>query len=116
MFIYYIVFAVVTLVYFGLSTGSQDKLMQAIQEYFLCEAEGFDAENPCPRNYQKYTYPELAATTYLLMSFIPAVSLIFVVHVQKLKHKLMKMCVRLRLVSSYDTRDGTERQSSTMHS
>ena len=106
VFAYYIVFAVVTLVYFGLSTGSQGKLVAAIVDYFLCEADGFNAESPCPRNYERYTYPVLAATTYLLMGFIPAVSLIFVVHVQKLKHKFMKMCVRLHLISSYDTRDG----------
>ena len=88
VFLYYTIFTSIILAYFGVSNGDQPNFIRTTTLYFSCEAGGHDPENPCPRSYEQYTYPGLAATSYMLMGFIPAVNLLFVVNFQKLQQTL----------------------------
>ena len=76
---YYVVFGVVTLSYFALSTQDQDKFIKAVTEYFTCEYFGNFAGR-CERKYfERYVYPGLAGATYFFMGLIPVANLVFVV-------------------------------------
>lgn len=112
VFLYYTVFASIILAYFGVSNGDQTNFIQATAIYFACELGGHDPENPCPKNYEQYTYPGLAATSYMLMGFIPAVNLIFVVHFHKLQQTLSRCCKR-RSSAHFDHPDGSRATGSS---
>ena len=109
VFAYYTVFASVTLAYFGVATGDQDNFVAAATEYFICESSG--PEEPCPKDYEQYAHPGLAATAYLLLGFIPAVSLIFVIHVRELKQWIRK--VRHQDTSDFGQTDSSLERTGT---
>ena len=80
---YYVIFAVIMLVYFGFDTSDVDLFTEALQTYFHCQALGHlpNQTSQCdPKEYQQYIYPELAATTYFLMGFITTANLTFVIN------------------------------------
>ena len=95
VFSYYIVFASLTLVYVSLALRDRDRFANTTEEYFICEAGGYNPDNPCPKNYEQYTYPELASTVFLLMGFLPAVNLIFVIDTLQLKQGISKVLQRI---------------------
>ena len=71
------------LVYFGLNTADTDLFKHALETYFHCQALGHlpNQTSQCdPNEYQQYIYPELAVTTYFLMTFITTANLIFVIN------------------------------------
>ena len=79
---YYVIFAVIMLVYFGFFTADTDLFIEALETYFHCQALGHlpNQTSQCdPKEYQQYIYPELAATTYFLMGFITTANLTFVI-------------------------------------
>ena len=76
---YYVIFGVLTLCHFGLSTQDQDKFIDAVTEYFTCEYFG-NFPGRCERKYfQRYVYPGLTGATYFIMGLIPVANLVFVV-------------------------------------
>ena len=80
---YYVIFAEVMLVYFGVSTADTDLFIEALGTYFHCEALGHlpNQTSQCdPKEYQQYTYPELAATTHFLNAFVTTANLTFVIN------------------------------------
>ena len=71
------------LVYFGFFTADTDLFIEALEKYFRCQALGHlpNQTSQCdPKEYQQYIYPELAAATYFLMSFITTANLTFVIN------------------------------------
>ena len=80
---YYVIFAVVMLVYFSYFTADTDLFIEALESYFRCQALGHlpNQTSQCdPKEYQQYIYPELAATTYFLNAFITTANLTFVIN------------------------------------
>lgn len=65
--------------------------MEAVDEYFFCEASGYNPSNPCPKNYEQYTYPELQAAIYVVMGFIPTVNLIYVLNVKQMRKEISEI-------------------------
>ena len=58
-------------------------LKQALETYFHCQALGHlpNQTSQCdPKEYQQSIYPELAVTTYFLMTFITTANLTFVIN------------------------------------
>ncbi len=88
IFTYYMVFATLTLVYYSIVTGNYDNFEEAVIDYFSCEAGGYNPVSPCPKDYEQYTYPELQATIYIVMGFIPSVNLIYVIDVQRMRKEV----------------------------
>ena len=77
---FYVVFGVLTLCHFGLSTQDQEKFIKAVTEYFTCEYFGDFPAGRCERKYfERYVYPGLTAATYFFMGLIPVANLVFVV-------------------------------------
>ena len=91
---YYVIVALITLVYFGTYTANSDLFIEALETYFRCQALGHlpNQTSQCdPKEYQQYIYPGLAATTFLLMGFLSTANLSFVI---KWSH-ITKFCSQL---------------------
>ena len=100
VFAYYIVFAILTLVYYSVVTRDLDNFMAAVKEYFLCEVGGYNPENPCPKSYEQYKYPQLQSTVYSVMGFIPAVNLVFVIDTKQVKESVSSLLQKSSVASS----------------
>ncbi len=99
IFAYYIVFAVLTLVFYSLTISDLDNFLDAVTEYFKCEATGHNPDSPCPKSYEQYKYPQIGATVYILMGFIPVVNLVFVINSVALEKGITKALVRLHCIT-----------------
>ena len=73
---YYIVFGTMLIIQQSLELGQSGDLKVAVTEAFRCEALGTAAN--CTTRYDQYSYPRFSALVYLLMGFIPAVHMVFV--------------------------------------
>ena len=80
--IYYAVFGFVTLLYFGITTWEQSVFILALKEYFECEL--FGNTRDCSQCYEQYTSPGIKAVSYITMSLIPVVNLVFVINWKKI--------------------------------
>ena len=84
IFAYYIVFHVISYIYYILSLTSVTERLTELQNYVTCESRGLDPENPCDKSMlEKYYYPSLELLTYILIFLIPLVNLVFVIDVQQ---------------------------------
>ena len=85
VFAYYIVFGVLALVLFSVTFRDLDEFRDSVTDYFVCEAFGEDPDNPCPRDYEDFRHRDLESAVYLLMGFIPVVSLVFIINIESVK-------------------------------
>ncbi len=99
VFAYYVVFAVLTLVYYSLTYSNLDNFLDAVTEYFKCEATGHNPDNPCPKSYEQYKYPQIGATVYILMGFIPVINLVFVINSMALESAVTKVLMKLHCIT-----------------
>ena len=80
---YYVIFAILMFMYSTFTIADVDLLVVALETYFRCEALGHlpNQTSQCdPKEYQQYTHPELAATTYFIFGFITTANLTFVIN------------------------------------
>ncbi len=75
--------------------------MDAVREYFMCEAIGHNPENPCPKLYEQYRYPRMEATVYILIGFIPSVNLVFVINSTAVKNGVTKTLMKLHCITPH---------------
>ena len=54
-------------------------LIVALEEYFMCEADGTGIECD-PSKFAQFTYPEIESVLLIMLGFTPVVNLIFVVN------------------------------------
>ena len=96
-FCYYVVVGIVAMVYFGFATAGAKDFIYAAFILFDCEAVGYlsDKDNNCQDQYNrlhKYSNNWLSTVTFLLLTFAPTVSLMFVFNIKKMKEKIA-MCL-----------------------
>ena len=90
VFTYYIIFIAIALTYYSVTIRDYAYLIVEVEKYFMCEAFGYNPDDPCPKNYEQYTYTWLSTVTYLLMNFVPTINLIFVINVRVLKAQCLR--------------------------
>ena len=67
--------------------------VDALLEYWQCEATGVDPKNPCNRaSFEELMYPGLTTLASVLSGIYPAVNLIFAVNISDLKQKFKTCC------------------------
>ena len=88
---YYVVFGIVILIYFSLSSNDEDIFLDAAETYFICEASG-NASSCSRSEFEQYTHPILATATYLLMGLIPVFILIFTVNWSQTSARIGRLC------------------------
>ena len=87
LLVYYLVFTVVLEVYFLVALKNGDKLEKAAGEFFACEAGGHNPASPCPKDYEKHTHPWLQMVLHIVLSLVPAISLVFIVNSNRVKRR-----------------------------
>ena len=76
---YYALFGLVALSYFAVESAYQGEQLQAIQQYFVCEAVGSGTE--CDRSgFDNFGYHFLTILAYLMLGLLPTVNLTFVIN------------------------------------
>ena len=91
-FFFYVIFGVVVLLFYGVSTDNSYNLHQVIVAYFECEASGF-VPGRCNKYYediQALNFSSIDGIILVLLGCVPCVNLIFVVNWKYLKEKLME--------------------------
>ena len=68
---------------------------EQITNYFLCEEQGVDPNNPglCDvfrDAFRRYSYPELTTPSFILINLFPIMFLIYTVNFEELKEKVAK--------------------------
>lgn len=66
-----------------------------IRNYFICEEQGVDPNNPgsCDEfrdAFRRYSFPQLSATSFVLLNLFPTILLVYTVNFEELKAKWMK--------------------------
>lgn len=92
---YFVVFGIVSLVFFYEVLAEQDNINDILQDYFLCEAPGQNVISNCSFYLDQLTgYSNLATATYTLLGIFPLIILIFTINwktvLKKVKALLMK--------------------------
>ena len=87
---YYAIFIAIVLTYYSVNIRDYANFTDEVKKYFVCEAFGYNSDKPCPKNYEQYTYGWLEAVAYILLGFLPAVNLIFVINFQHLKDQCLR--------------------------
>ena len=76
--LYYMIFIIIVTIYAGLRLATSEELAAAMEANFLCEATG--SNNECTRSaIEQYSYPVLTGIAQIMMGFVPAMSVIFVI-------------------------------------
>ena len=90
VFAFYTIFIAIMLTYYSVFTRDYAYFIDEVEKYFVCEAFGYNSDDPCPKNYEQYAYGWLEAMAYIVMAFIPAINLIFVINFQHLKAQCLR--------------------------
>ena len=101
---FYVVLMIFAVPSFMLDIRSAEPFEQHLRSYFLCEEQGVNPNNPglCIEfrdDFRKFAYPELAATSYILLNSFPTVFLVYTLNFMEIKKKLTKCLVLARVKS-----------------
>lgn len=117
-FCFYVVIGVVALVYFGLATANTEMFIQSSLALFDCEAWGKVDCKEWYKQLRKYSNNWISASTFILLTFAPAVSLLFSISPKKLKEKISVCLHNIRdtgLSTQASFRSLTTRTYQTFH-
>ena len=100
VFVYYIIFTVMSLLSYSQVTRNEELFTEAVLDYFDCERQGIDPQNPCDTSgYEKFIVSVVLTTTSLmLLGFYPVLNFIFVIDVQELKKWLNRVTCKKELL------------------
>ena len=75
-------------------TRNEEKFTAAVLNYFDCERQGIDPQNPCDTSeYERFIVSVVLTTmSLMLLGFYPLINFTFVIDVQELKMQL-KRCL-----------------------
>ncbi|XP_019850179.1 PREDICTED: uncharacterized protein LOC109580975 [Amphimedon queenslandica] len=80
--VFFSIFGIVSLAYFGAATATRDKYKSGIKKYFECQAFGVhpnvSSYDQCPMDFEKYDYPYFSVVVYLLLGFVTTAILVYV--------------------------------------
>ena len=76
-------------IYFSLSAQASGKLEIKLFEYFVCEEDGYDPNNPCDRSgFENLIDRGVAFLTSVLALLAPITNFVFVVDYRELKQRI----------------------------
>jgi len=85
---YFIVFGITSLVNISFTVRNGDIILFKLLVYFTCQTAGYNGTDTCVGErdeLESYLKPELNAASYILLSFIPWLNLLFAVQVKDVK-------------------------------
>lgn len=85
---YYIIFSIIDITAYTISSSVIDNAAKAIQKEFLCELEPHDLTQECPKDYLAYNFTDgFSVTTYILLALFNCMNLLFAVNLSEIKAK-----------------------------
>ena len=87
---YYVLIGSAALAAFTLNATTSASFVKKIYQYFACKANG--DSNMCDDErsaYERFTNPEIGTASFILLGFLPAVNLVYVLSCDNLK----RMCI-----------------------
>ena len=82
---YYMILTALAVVTITVILRNGEAMLDAIENYFLCELHGVNPSSPCRRDFEQYNSPGLLALTLSIIALYPLYVLIFVVNIRELK-------------------------------
>ena len=79
--VFFSVFGIVSLAYFGTDTATRDKYINGIEKYFECQAFGVHPNVSCKqlaKDFENYDYPHFSIIVYLLLGLVTTAILVYV--------------------------------------
>ena len=92
--IYYSIFLAGVISSFTVRLYGINSLITDIRKYFACEAVGVMPGKVCERSFERLGSEIMSVISYSLIGFYPIVNLIYVVNVQDLKQKVLRLLGR----------------------
>ena len=116
---FYVLLMIFAIPSFTLSTRISGLFGTQLVNYFLCEEQGVDPNNPglCDEfidAFRKFAYPQLTATALFLLHLFPAVFLIYTINFEELKEKLMNFRKKRDRTSSQSHSEMRATRASTL--
>ncbi|KAL5515466.1 hypothetical protein EMCRGX_G000636 [Ephydatia muelleri] len=86
VFCYYVLIGSAALAAFTLNATTSASFVKKINQYFACKANGDSDMCDDERSaYERFTYPEIGTASFILLGFLPAVNLVYVLSCDNLK-------------------------------
>ena len=79
------IFTAIIIVAFTMIFKNGEAILNAIDDYFLCEGQGLNPSSPCRRNFEQYDSPVVLILALTVLALYPLYILIFVVNIRELK-------------------------------
>ena len=94
--IYFFIFATETLIVWTISAKSVPTFYNDLEDYFTCEQDGHDPDNPCSRSrIENLINPFFTVASYVLLELLPLICLLFIFNAADLKSVMAKWhCVK----------------------
>ena len=90
--LYYITFVVVALILIGVGLSTATPVLNAVDQYFVCEAPGYVPGKCDEKSFQRFSYSFSEPISVLVYMMFPVVHLLFVVNLSSLQKRLQQMC------------------------
>ena len=92
IFIYFSSAFAMSLILFAIGLHRADEYQQGFDQYFRCEAFGYNPQNPCVLQVDRSNYIALNIVSYSTFVLAPCVSFIYIIPFKKVKNKLHGRC------------------------
>ena len=95
---YYIIIGSVALGTFALNATTSDDFIKMLFQYFTCKSNGSNNLCASERNaYEAFTNAEIGTASFILLGFLPAVNLVYVIGCDSLQHICGKPVIKRQL-------------------
>lgn len=89
---YYVVLEATTLTAFSVAIRDHPHYVRELSAYFLCESTGVRTGEPCrPSEFRRFNNHIPSMLSFVVLSLIPVVSLVYIVRVQDIKSACQKL-------------------------
>ena len=81
-----------SLILFAIGLHRAGEYQQGFDQYFRCEAFGYNPQNPCVLQVDRSSYIALNIVSYSTYVLAPYVSFVYIIPFEKVKNKLRGHC------------------------
>ena len=92
VFIYFFIFSATSLTAFTIASQNIPEFVSELMFHFACESQGIQPGRTCERGFNRMGDEVALILVYILLGFIPVVSLVYVINYQEIKKTFSKWC------------------------
>jgi hypothetical protein len=99
IFLFYFAFALaLNLILFTIGLRNAFQYQKGFDDYFTCEAFGFDPDNPCVLEVDRHRDHALTILALTVQNFAPCIALVYFIPVDKVKARWNKSLTNSKLI------------------